>query len=131
MCWLWLHIYEGKLERETQVSPVVCAKVLNSMVTVLHNFFRCLQISKTIEVCNQCVLLDYELSRFTILHSRLLGCSGSISLINTPRKLFFDPSIGFDETNTFQLKLFILHENCGRHRLGRFVGVKVAVANFF
>jgi len=44
---------------------------------------------------------------------------------------FFDQSIGIDETNTFQLKFFILHENCGRHRFGRFVGVKLGVANFF
>jgi len=45
--------------------------------------------------------------------------------------LFFDQSIGIDETNTFQLKFFIKHENCGRHRFGRFVGVKGGVANFF
>jgi len=44
---------------------------------------------------------------------------------------FLVQSIGIDETNTFQLKFFIYHENCGRHRFSRFVGVKVGVANFF
>jgi len=44
---------------------------------------------------------------------------------------FLDQSIGIDETNTFQLKFFIYHANCGRHRFGRFVGVKVGVTNFF
>jgi len=44
---------------------------------------------------------------------------------------FFYQSIGIDETNTFQLKFLILHENCGRHRLGRFVGVRLGMANFF
>jgi len=42
---------------------------------------------------------------------------------------FLDQSIGIDETNTFKLKFLILHENCWRHRFGRFVGVKVGVAN--
>jgi len=36
---------------------------------------------------------------------------------------FLDQSIGIDETNTFQLKFFIKHEDCGRHRFGRFVGI--------
>jgi len=36
--------------------------------------------------------------------------------------------IGVDETKTFLFKFFILHENCGRHRLGRFVSVRVGVA---
>jgi len=44
---------------------------------------------------------------------------------------FLDQSIGIDEINTFQLQFFIYHESCGRHRLGRFVGVRVGVANFF
>jgi len=44
---------------------------------------------------------------------------------------FLNQSIGIDETNTFQLNLFILHENCGRHRFSRFVGGIVGVANFF
>jgi len=30
--------------------------------------------------------------------------------------------------HTFQLKLFIKHESCDRHRFGRFVGVRVGVA---
>jgi len=41
---------------------------------------------------------------------------------------FVDQSIGFDETNTFQLKFCIYHENCGLHRFGLFVGVRVGVA---
>jgi len=41
-----------------------------------------------------------------------------------------DLSIVIDESNTFQLKFCIYHENCGRHRLERFVGVKVGVAIF-
>jgi len=41
---------------------------------------------------------------------------------------FLGQSIGIDETNTFQLKFFIQHENCGRHRLRRLVGVRVGVA---
>jgi len=44
---------------------------------------------------------------------------------------FLDQSIGVDENNTFQLKLYIYRDNCGRHRLGRFVGVKVGVAIHF
>jgi len=39
-----------------------------------------------------------------------------------------DQPIGTDETNTFQLKVVIQPENCGRHRFGRFVGVRVGVA---
>jgi len=39
-----------------------------------------------------------------------------------------DQSIGIDKTNTFQLKFCIYHENCGRHRLGRFLGVRVGEA---
>jgi len=38
-------------------------------------------------------------------------------------------SIGIDETNTSQLKFFTKHENCGRYRLGRLVGVRVGVAH--
>jgi len=34
---------------------------------------------------------------------------------------FFDQSIGIDETNTFQLKFYIYHENCGRHKFRRWV----------
>jgi len=34
---------------------------------------------------------------------------------------FLDQYIGIDETNTFQLKFFIYHESCGRHRFSRFV----------
>jgi len=45
--------------------------------------------------------------------------------------VFMDHSIGIDKTNTFQLKCFILHENCRHHRLGRLTGVRVSVANFF
>jgi len=41
---------------------------------------------------------------------------------------FLGQSIGIDETNTFQLKFCIYHENCGRHRLRRFLGVRVGVA---
>jgi len=41
---------------------------------------------------------------------------------------FLDQSIGIDETNTFQLKCFIWHENWGRNRFGRFLGVRVGVA---
>jgi len=43
-------------------------------------------------------------------------------------RLFLDQSIGIDETNTFQLKCFIWHENWGRNRFGRFLGVRVGVA---
>jgi len=62
-------------------------------------------------------------------------------------RLFFYQSIGIEENNTFQLKLFTLHKNCGRHRFGRLkiVGVTgelwasqvfavcgpLGVANFF
>jgi len=42
-----------------------------------------------------------------------------------------DQSIGIDETNTFQLKFLFYHQNCGSHSFGRFVGVRVGVANFF
>jgi len=45
--------------------------------------------------------------------------------------VFMDHSIGIDESNTFQLKCFILHENCRSHRFGRLTGVRVSVANFF
>jgi len=41
---------------------------------------------------------------------------------------FFNQSIGTEETNTFQLKFCIYHENCGRHRPRRFVGFSVGVA---
>jgi len=41
---------------------------------------------------------------------------------------YLDQSIGIDETNTFQSTFFILHESCGRHRLGWLVGVRVGVA---
>jgi len=43
-------------------------------------------------------------------------------------KLFLGQSIGIDENNTFQLKFCIYHENCRRHRVGRFVGIRVGVA---
>jgi len=43
---------------------------------------------------------------------------------------FLDQSTGIDDTNTFQLNFVYLHENV-RHRFGRFVGVRVGVANFF
>jgi len=33
------------------------------------------------------------------------------------RWFFFNQSIGTVETNTFQLKFLIEHENCGRHRV--------------
>jgi len=43
--------------------------------------------------------------------------------------------MGIDETNTFQLKFLFLHEYCGRHSVGRLVGVRVGVrvgvAKFF
>jgi len=42
---------------------------------------------------------------------------------------FFDQSIGIDETNTFQLKFFILDKNCGRHsRRGKlFLGQSIGI----
>jgi len=40
-----------------------------------------------------------------------------------------DQSIGTNKTNTFQLKLFIKHYNCGHHRFGWFVDVKVGMAS--
>jgi len=46
-------------------------------------------------------------------------------------KLLLGQSIGIVETNTFQLQFCFQHENCGSHRFGRFVGVKVGVSNLF
>jgi len=37
-------------------------------------------------------------------------------------------SIGIDENNTLQFKFVFWHENCGRHRFGRLVGMRVGVA---
>jgi len=42
--------------------------------------------------------------------------------------LFLNQSINIEETNTFHLKFCIQHGNCGRHRFGQFVGVRVGVA---
>jgi len=43
-------------------------------------------------------------------------------------KLILCQSIFIDETNTFQVKFFFWHENCGRDRFRRFVSVSVDVA---
>jgi len=36
--------------------------------------------------------------------------------------------MGTDVTNTFLLKFFIYHQNCGRHKFRRFVGFRRGVA---
>jgi len=41
---------------------------------------------------------------------------------------FLGQFIDVYETNTFLAKFFSMHENCGRHCFGRFVGVRVGVA---
>jgi len=48
--------------------------------------------------------------------------------IGIDETFFLGQSIDIDKTNTFQLKFFIYHANCGRHRFRRFVGVRVGVA---
>jgi len=44
---------------------------------------------------------------------------------------FFGQSIGIDETNTFQLTFFSSMKIVGATSIRRFVGVRVAVVNFW
>jgi len=58
---------------------------------------------------------------------KIMGATGLVGL--WAWEIFFlVQSIGIDETNTYKLKFCTWHENCGRHRFGRFVDIRVGVA---